>query len=231
MFFKELFSIFNTDSLMDVAYKRSFEMLILSGNMFKESKSSLREKDTNQLALDIYKQDMEINNFEREVRRDLINHMAVAGTEEFNSALVLATIVIDIERLGDYSKNLVDLAKSHPSKLLGGVFEEDLQKVEAAVLDGFDRVPNQFKNSDVEDAKAFLKEYNWVSKICDQHVNDYINEVDKDLSSGDAVALAMYYRYLKRIHSHLSNVATSIVNPFDQIGFRHSIVKKKHTDG
>jgi len=46
-----------------------------------------------------------------------------------------------------------------------------------------------------------------------------INEEDKNIRSGDAVSLAMYFRWLKRINSHLRNIMTSVVNPFDRVGF------------
>ena len=38
-------------------------------------------------------------------------------------------------------------------------------------------------------------------------------------SKGDAVVLALYVRYLKRIESHLNNIVSSVVNPFPRIGF------------
>ena len=47
-----------------------------------------------------------------------------------------------------------------------------------------------------------------------------VKEKDKELLPGDAVTLAMYIRWLKRINSHLRNITTSVVNPFDQIGFK-----------
>ncbi len=224
---KELFSIFKHDTLMDKAFKRSFQMFEMTREMFKEARTSLREKESNLLDIKIYEKDIEINKFEREVRRNIFSHLSVAGNEESYSALVLASIVIDIERLGDFAKNMVELAKNHPAKLHGGIFDEDLQKVEDAVEEAFRRVPVQFENSDAEDARSFINEYSWVNKICDQHVEDYIHEVDKKLSSGDAVTLALYFRYLKRINSHLRNIATSVVNPFDHIGFTHKIKKEK----
>jgi len=36
----------------------------------------------------------------------------------------------------------------------------------------------------------------------------------------EAVSTALYVRFLKRISAHLMNIASSIVNPFDRIGFR-----------
>ena len=142
------------------------------------------------------------------------------------SCLVLVSIIIDIERIGDYTKNIVDLAKNHPARLNGGLYEEDLQKIEHAVEDTFLRVTKDLQNSDAGDAEKLLLAHEWVNHICDQHAIDYIKEVDKTISSGDAVTLALYYRFIKRINSHLRNVATSVVNPFDHIGFTHKLKKE-----
>ena len=35
-----------------------------------------------------------------------------------------------------------------------------------------------------------------------------------------SVAAALYIRYLKRISAHLMNIASSVVNPFERIGFK-----------
>ena len=40
------------------------------------------------------------------------------------------------------------------------------------------------------------------------------------MSSGDAVAVALYVRYLKRVAAHLLNILSSVVNPFERIGYR-----------
>ena len=226
MLWKHLFSIFKKDTLLDKAFQQSYEMLDITRQMYVSAKSSLREQEHNQMDIDIYTQDRQVNRYEREVRRNVLRHLTVTGTEDSYSCLVLVSIIIDIERIGDYTKNIVDLARNHPAKLTGGLYEEDLQKIEHAVEDTFIRVTHQFKNSDSKDAEKLLLEYEWVNKICDQHTIDHIKEVDKTVSSGDAVSLALYYRYIKRINSHLRNIATSIVNPFDQIGFTHNLKKE-----
>ena len=41
-----------------------------------------------------------------------------------------------------------------------------------------------------------------------------------ELTRADAVTTALYARYLKRVASHLLNILSSIVNPFDLIGYR-----------
>jgi len=217
---KELFAIFKKDTLLDKAYRRSYRMVDITWEMFVEAKKSLREKDINELEIDIHNRDVEVNKFTRQVRRNVLSHLTVAGTDDLYSGLLLVSIIIDVERIGDYTKNIVELAINHPAKLHGGMFEEDLKRVETTVEDTFRRVRKIFETSDVQDAEKLLRDYHWVNRLCDQRVVDYIKGSDKNVSTSDAVSLALYFRYLKRINSHLRNVATSVVNPFDQIGFK-----------
>ena len=74
--------------------------------------------------------DKKINEFERDVRRKVMTHLAIGGKEDIGSGLVLVSVVIDIERIGDYTKNIYDLAVNHPKKLHGGSIEERLSEIE-----------------------------------------------------------------------------------------------------
>ncbi len=220
--FKQLLSIFEKDTLMDRAYKRSFQMLEITRNMFLKAKQSLRQTDSNfvDIDIDIYDKDIEINKFEREVRRNVFNHLALSGTETLPSGLVLVSIIVDLERIGDYTKNMVELAMNHARKLQGGEFEPNLEKIETAVEDNFVRTRKCFEKADKDGAMQLLKDYEWVSRECDAMLMGLVKEEDPGISAGDAVSLALYLRWLKRIHAHLRNVTTSIVNPFDRIGFK-----------
>ena len=59
-----------------------------------------------------------------------------------------------------------------------------------------------------------------LSGICDQVANDLVQRKVEGILPGDEAAIALYVRYLKRIGAHLNNIITSVVNPFDWIGFR-----------
>jgi phosphate uptake regulator len=226
---KELLKIFKGDSLLDKAFQQSYEMLDITKDMFVEGTSSLRERDDNKLKTNIYDQDLAVNKYEREVRKNVFNHLTISGMEDIYSGLVLVSIIIDIERLGDYTKNIVELAEHHPKKLKGGKYEKDLKKIEEAITDSYSVVRQSFEDADTEKASALLSNYAWVNKLCDQHLIDYIKEKDDSVTTCDAVTLALYFRFLKRINSHLRNVASSVVNPFHKIGF-YSKKKKKKTD-
>ncbi len=217
--FKQWLEIFKKDTLMDRAYKRSFMMLDLTRDMFLKAKESLRFREDCEVDVNIKDKDLEINSYEREVRRNVFNHLVVGGTTKLPSALVLVSIIIDIERIGDYTKNMVELALAHPGKLKGGKFEKDLQRAEAAVEGNFVKTRACFESGDAKSALKLLEEYKWVNDVCDDSLDGLIREDDKNIQPGDAVALGIYFRWLKRVNSHLRNITTSVVNPFDRIGF------------
>ncbi|HUP18683.1 MAG TPA: PhoU domain-containing protein [Gemmatimonadota bacterium] len=54
--------------------------------------------------------DQQVNRLEREIRRDLLVHTSVFGGIDTPTVLVYMSVVKDIERVGDYAKNLLDIA-------------------------------------------------------------------------------------------------------------------------
>ncbi len=217
--FKKWLSLFRKDNLMDRAYRRSFVMLDLTREMFLKSRESLRNREDTEIDINIRDRDLEVNSYEREVRRNVFNHLVVSGTEMLPSGLALISIIIDIERIGDYAKNMVELAQEHPGKLHGGIFEEQIARIEEAVEDNFIQTRRCFEAGEKEAALKLLDKYSWVNQTCDDCLYALVREKDKNIRPGDSVALALYSRQLKRINSHLRNITTSVVNPFDKIGF------------
>jgi phosphate uptake regulator len=218
--FKKWLAIFKKDTLMDRAYQRSFEMLTITMAMCKEARVSLRQREDNEIDLAIKDKDIEVNKYEREVRRMVFNHLAIQGTADLPSGLALVSIIIDIERLGDYAKNMVELAMDHPGKLHGGQYEEDIIRIESSVEDSFAQTKKCFEEGDPKLALELLDKYAWVNDLCDDIVVAVVKEKDPNIRAGDAAALAVYVRWLKRINSHLRNITTSVINPFDRIGFQ-----------
>lgn len=217
--FKQWLAIFKKDTLMDRAYRRSFMMLDITREMFLSAKESLRQREDSEIDVGVKEKDKEVNSYEREVRRDVFNHLVVSGPKKLPSGLALVSIIIDIERIGDYTKNMIELAMDHPGKLHGGKFEEDIQRIEKAVEENFVKTKRSFEAGDAELALEMLDKFSWVNKACDDCLSVLVKEEDRDIQPGDAAALALYTRWLKRINSHLRNITTSVVNPFDRIGF------------
>lgn len=217
---KELLKIFRSDSLLNQALDQSIEMLELVETMFYRARTSLRQRDNSTVDLDIYAADRQVNAYEQEVRRKVLTHLAVTDGRDLAAGLVLVSIVIDIERLGDFAKNVVDLAVRHPASLHCGPYEDEIVALEKAVERAFPAVISALPDSDVDTAHAVMSEHWGLARRADDIVNRLVDHSAPELSCVDAVSVALYARYLKRSSAHLMNIASSIVNPFERIGFR-----------
>ncbi len=217
--FKELFS---SENLLNTAYSTTLTMLEFDHKMFLASVETLREKDTAELPFNIHQTDRKINKYEREVRRNVLTHLTIAGTQNIVPGLVLVSIVIDVERIGDYTKNIAELATKHPARLKAGPFEKELTEIEAIIRDHFPKVIQILSHQDKELGRSVMQLEDATAKKSDKIANEIIcgESKSQSLTTSDAVVLALYARFLKRINAHVTNIASAIVNPFPRIGFR-----------
>jgi phosphate uptake regulator len=217
--FGEIIELWRSDNLLTQAMNDSHAMLESTYEMFRSSVRSLRESDSGEMGMDVYEQDQTVNKYEREVRNKVLKHLAITGGANVIPGLILTSIVIDIERIGDYTKNIKDLAVAHPKLLTCGMFEEDIKRIEQGVDDLFLHAIPALTKSDKAAASKLIADNWWILKKCDEILDDLIKEKDSSLGSGAAASTAMYGRFLKRIAAHVINMLTSVVNPFEGIGF------------
>ncbi len=221
MMWRNLLNVFKNDNLYTQALTESHEMLDLDLTMFEASVKSLRKSDTGAISIDILKTDKRINRFEREARQRVLTHLAVSGPADLSGGLVLVSIIIDIERIGDYAKNIYDLAQYHPSRLHGGSLEPRLADVEAKTLAIFRRTAEALREQNVEKARRVMIDYKeGLSNDCESIVEDLVIGKVTDLDVRTATAIGLYARYLKRVGAHSRNIVTSVVNPFHRLGYR-----------
>ena len=218
--FKQIFELFKSDSLYEQALNECHDMLDIDKKMFNESIKTLRQTDTAEIPIDIFAMDKKINEFERDVRRKVMTHLAVGGKEDIGSGLILVSVVIDIERIGDYTKNIYELALNHPKKLTAGSLENTLHDMENSTKDFLNKAIDAFKNQDIDLARKLMTDYKKdISAISNEIVNSLVSGQNDEFSSSQASALCLYARYLKRIAAHSRNLVSSIVNPFERIGY------------
>ncbi|MCD6249626.1 MAG: PhoU domain-containing protein [candidate division Zixibacteria bacterium] len=223
--FKELFS---SENLLESAYTTTVKMLEFDYQMYEASRSVLRDTDGCELPFDIRKMDRKINKFEREVRRNVLTHLTVAGMTNLVPGLALVSIVISVERIGDYTKNIVELARDHEPKLNCGNQESNFQLIEATIARHFPTTIEVLKTQDKKLGREIMAAQKELSKTVDAICSGLIKTGGgSDLTTGDAVCAGLYSRYLKRVNSHLTTISSAIVNPFTRIGFRE---KRKKTD-
>ncbi|HJM10316.1 MAG: PhoU domain-containing protein [Candidatus Marinimicrobia bacterium] len=222
----QLLKLWKSDNLLVQAWDQSYEMLEIARDMCLEAMRILRESDDTVINKDIRQKDKKVNEYEQDVRRKVMTHCTVQGPNELPGGMVLVSIVIDIERIGDYAKNILDLAEVHSNRLNIPDLEEDLHQIESTTKERFKETIRILREQDEDGAKhqmSTLKKE--LSLICDTIVDRAAGGKINSITPDDCAALALYARYLKRINSHLNNMVTSVANPFEKIGFQSEETK------
>ncbi|MEX2532386.1 MAG: PhoU domain-containing protein, partial [Nitriliruptoraceae bacterium] len=161
---------------------------------------------------DVRRTDFQVNEGERAIRRDLVVHASVAGGLEVPGLLVYMSVVKDIERVGDYAKNLLDLARDGANLGSHDVWRQTFEDVATFIQD----TQTVFAKRDVARAREMLISGDVMLDEFDAGVSRLVSGSD---DATDGVARALAYRYLKRIVAHLMNVLSSVVMPLDQLDY------------
>ena len=219
---KEIIKIWKSDDLLTQAWDNSYEMLQLSREMFIQSVTMLRKQSKEKTLVALKKRDREINEFQRDIRRKVMTHLVMQeDSTDIPNGLVLINIVVDIERLGDYCKNILDLAISTPKTFKTEKVSEELKVIEDEVIKRFDQTMEALHSQDSEVAKELIATHRkMVAKTSDKLVDKILKGKITFDSESKAGTVAIYARYLKRIGSHLTNIMTTLVNPFEAIGYK-----------
>tara|TARA_B100001559_G_C16481360_1_gene613916 strand:- start:247 stop:921 length:675 start_codon:yes stop_codon:yes gene_type:complete len=220
--FTEVLSVWRKEDLLSEAWEQSLDMLDLSHNMFVKSVKKTKKQENLSVLKQLKNRDKEINKYQREVRRKIITHFSLQNNiNDISSIMVLMNMVVDIERIGDYSKNILDLAIHYPDKLNTKTLHPELYEIEQVVKTRFDKTVDAIKTEDIELASKLIKGFKkQVTTASDRIVNNIISGEINIESGSESAAIVLYARYLKRIGSHLKNITTTVINPIDSIGYQ-----------
>ena len=170
--------------------------------------------DNENLTLDLKALDREINEKEQDLRRALLEHFTVNPRQEMLFSLKLISIVHEAERIGDLAKSL---------KKAGGLAERPrmgeavvpLRELRDRILHMFDRARKGFVEGDLSAARELMDAHEQLKDDVTRYLTDLAAR--DDLTSNEAVVYALTARLMSRVSSHLSNVASTVVSPFDRI--------------
>ena len=176
----------------------------------------LGQRSPHEIGAELRATDHGVNAAERDIRRELVVHASVHGAIDTPAILIYMSIVKDIERIGDYAKNLFDLA-SDGADLSTGRYTGEVTSLAAAEVPDFLReAAKSFAERDTESAKLLLHRGDALLDRFDTCVSDLVREEHPD---HQAVAVALTYRYLKRIVAHGMNVLSAVVMPVDRLDY------------
>jgi phosphate transport system protein len=194
--------------------RRFLEMLEDGRHAFDAAANALLGgTDPEAIREDLFATDRRINRTEQDLRRKLVVHGAVHGSSHFPHLLVVMSLAKDAERIGDYAKNLFDLAVLRP--WLGDEADrQELVQLKDRISHALVRAKGHYELEDAQAAREFLVECHQLEDACDERIEQAVL-----VQGRNAAGVALACRYFKRVVSHASNVITSLVVPLDKLDF------------
>ena len=215
-----------SQGLIDQAQQESIDMLILGKEMFIMAIDAVHEETTKEVMRTLAKMDKNLNRMEMEVRKKVFSHLAISRGEDLLTGLQLNIIITDMERIGDYTKNIGELVEMMPARLDFGKHDETFEKVKNLALELFDLTYKALEEQNEKSALEAVRKYDTISKTVDSTIEAVVagKELTETVEKRH-VGLVLLLRYIKRVCAHLKNISTSVVNPFHQIGYRPGTYK------
>jgi phosphate transport system protein len=192
------------------------QMIVDDLHAFRLAMSALLgQSSPHEIGAELRATDHGVNAAEREIRRELVVHASVHGAIDTPAILVYMSIVKDIERIGDYAKNLFDLA-ADGADLSIGMHTGEIASLASEVPAFLTEAAAAFGSRDAEASKLLLHRGDALLDRFDGRVSALVREEHPDRQ---AVTVALTHRYLKRIVAHGMNVLSAVVMPVDRLDY------------
>lgn len=164
---------------------------------------------------EVYAKDKEVNRKEREIRRRLVSHLSL-NLADAPTCLVFMSVAKDVERIGDYCKNIFEVSSFYSICGAEARYSQPLQEIGRQITVLFQKGRKAFADSDEELAMEVMREQELIAKKCDMLITQVLNDT---LPPKQGVSTALLSRYFKRAARHIGNVVTSVVAAVEDIDF------------
>jgi len=215
--FRELLEAWRSKDVLSQMYDELTQMLEDDEWMFRSVCDVLLEgKPGSELSEELYGRDIRVNQTERKIRKQIVEHLAVNPGAHTPACLVLMSVVKDAERIGDFCKNLYEVEHMARGKLAGNGYVSAFKTLADDIAGTFEKTRNAFLEGDSDLGHEIIEHELEIGHRCDDLVKRL---ADDSLECRLAVVFTLTARYLKRVSAHLGNIASSVVMPIHKIDY------------
>jgi len=215
---RKLISIFRSDNPLTSMgenfaqmLKIAYEMTIKAGQVLTGAELKPEERTW------IYDQDVQVNKLERVIRKQVIAHLSIQGSEpNLPYCLLLMSLVKDVERIGDYAKNVSEISDVYGGELPDDQLSAELREIKDGVEAAFAVTAEVFESSDTERALELTRQGQDLARRCDMLVERIAHS---DHNARTATALLLGTRYYKRIGGHVLNILSGVTMPLHKLDY------------
>lgn len=216
--FKELLSLFRSHDAIAQMGTDFEEMLAAAQDLtLRAGRIFWGEADGPDEPREIWKRDVAINKLERSIRRQVIAHLTLSSARrDVPYCLLLMSIVKDVERIGDYAKNLAEVRRDGGAPVPDDEHGNELRDLRRIVEEAFSRTSHIFRTSDSTAAAGLMAELRSVNRRCDKLI---ARVARSEYDAATTTSLVLGARYYKRIGSHILNLLSGTVMPLHKLDY------------
>ncbi len=214
--FKNIWDALRKNPLIDESYEIMDRLQHQTQEMFMLSMKALIDQDVD--PDEIIRMDKNVNRNVQSVRRKVFEYFSLSSSPNIHGGLILISLVIDYERIGDYAK---DLALMRDEYGFRGPFTHEigdhLNSMKDRILVMFMEAHDSL--SEMEQSyptKVTLQE----RELKDEYDSMKDQLMESNLKREEVVCALISARIMRRIAGHLDNIATSGARPFPKLGFK-----------
>ena len=166
------------------------------------------------LVVDLEEVDKIVDAQERTIRRLVHDHVGTSPKRDLDLSLMIVSVVQDGERIGDLAKSIGGLCNLAKTPLIGpSTFP--LRWMRDRITASFDLTKAGFIDGNSAAASQVMTE----NLDIKSRIRSFISELalNDDVTVNEAVILATSSLMMGRVSSHLSNIASTVVLPFEDI--------------
>lgn len=218
---REFLSLFKSDDAIARMGAGFSDMLELTRDLILVAgRHFFVERPTADERTDLLRRDVKVNKLERRIRKQVIAHLTLSSQgRQAPYGLLLMSLVKDVERIGDYAKNISEIYDEGGGRLPAegqDANADELRELCRIVEAIFADVGGVFASSDSEKATELIR----VGKEVSQRADRLVTRIASGpYDAATTVTLVLGTRYYKRVCSHLMNILSGVVMPLHKLDY------------
>ncbi|MGA1822315.1 MAG: PhoU domain-containing protein [Thermoplasmatota archaeon] len=214
--FRNIYDSLTKNSLLDESFKIIDKISHQTHEMFEIASESLIVNEIPEE--DLLKMDKSVNKAVVDIRRKVLEYFAVTTTPNYHAGMILISLAVDYERIGDYTKKLYDLRNIFDFR---DPFNPEVEDILRAMRhDIMVMFPEAYKSLEKKTEKYPNKVTEKETEVRDNYEIVLRRIQKRDISKQEALVAATYSGKLIRIAGHLDNIGSSAGRPFPKLGFK-----------
>jgi phosphate transport system protein len=163
----------------------------------------------------IYKLDIKVNKLERSIRKRVVAHVTTSKGH-IPYCLLLMSLVKDVERIGDYIKNISEVSELGGGPIPEGDLRTELADLVNIAMELMNEAYPVFDRQDTERAHELLQLGQSAGKRCDQLL---VALARSDFNATQTTSMVLLTRFYKRVGGHLMNMLSGVLMPVHKVDF------------